>query len=279
MTQTKSQHTETLAPTRHSGRLVAPRSYMVDSPPRFFMADPGRFQLYASWSSPWSQRSTLTIALAGLTDVVRVFYVETDYGRKRLRKAYQASDPYSAAVIALPTLWDAETGYVVSNDYSTIDVDLATELRDWSTTGLELYPVDLREEIDELDRWIGPAVNHGVFRAIGAGDDAGRARVILRDALGRLDRRLSGSRYLTGDRLTLADVRLWVTLVRLAPPSDPRVRIGEQLSQYRSLWSYAQSLYERDAFQRTTDPTMFAGASSSAGSSLPVADPVPAWSK
>jgi glutathionyl-hydroquinone reductase len=229
------------------------------------MADPGRFEFYASWSSPWSQRGTLTIALAGLTDVVRVFYVDTDYGRKRLRKAYQRSDPYTAAAIALPTLWDADTGYVVSNDHSTIDIDLATELRDWSTTGLELYPPDLREEIDELDGWIGPAVNHGVFRAIGTGGDAGRARVILHDALGRLDRRLGGSRYLTGDRLTLADIRLWVTLVRLAPPSDPRRRIGGQLSQYHSLWAYAQNLYERDAFQRTTDPTRFAG-------------PLPVWS-
>jgi glutathionyl-hydroquinone reductase len=279
MTQTKTQHTETLAAIRYSGRLVAPRSYMVDSPPRFFMADPGRFVLYAAWSSPWAQRGTLTIALAGLTDVVRVFYVDTDYGRKRLRKAYQASDPYSTAAIALPTLWDAETGYVVSNDHSTIDIDLATELRDWSTTGLELYPADLREEIDELDRWIGPAVNHGVFRAIGAGAAAGRARVILDDALGRLDRRLGGSRYLTGDRLTLADVRLWVTLVRLAPPSDARKRIGHQLSQYRSLWAYAQGLYERDAFQRTTDPTRFANTVSSVGSSLSVADSFLAWSK
>ena len=64
MTQTKSQTPETLSPARYTGRLVAPRSYMVDAPPRFFMADPGRYQLYANWSSPWSHRSTLTVALA-----------------------------------------------------------------------------------------------------------------------------------------------------------------------------------------------------------------------
>jgi putative glutathione S-transferase len=257
MTQTNIQPTEPLPTTRFTGRLVEPRSWMVDAPPRFFMADPGRFQLYADWSSPWSQRCTLVIALAGLTDVVRVLYVDTDYGRKRLRNAYQASVPYRPAAIVLPTLWDGETGQVVSNDHSTIEVDLATELRDWSTTGLQLYPPDLREEIDELDRTIGPAVNQGAFRAIGVGGEAGRARVILHDALGRLDRLLGRSRYLLGDRLTLADVRLWVTLVRLAPPTDGRQRIGAQLSPYRSLWAYAQSLYEQDAFARTTDPTTF----------------------
>jgi glutathionyl-hydroquinone reductase len=228
---------------------------MIDAPPRFFLADPGRYQLYASWSSPWAQRSTLVIALAGLTDVVRVFHVETDYGMKRLRKAYEISEPYTGAAATVPTLWDVETGRVVSNDYATIDVDLAAELRDWSTTGLELYPPDLREEIDDLDRWIGPAVNQGVYRAIGTGGEAGRARVILHEALARIDRQLSSTPYLLGDRLTLADVRLWVTLVRFGPPADERHRIGAQLSQYPSLWAYAQNLYERDAFRRTTDPS------------------------
>ena len=82
-----------------------------------------------------------------------------------------------------------------------------------------------------------------------------------------------------GQRLTnRTDVRLWVTLVRLAPPSDPRRRIGHQLSPYGSLWAYTQSLYERDAFQRTTDPTRFAGIASPAGSSVSIADPAWAWS-
>ena len=255
MTQPEIQQPVQHSAARYSGRLVTPRSFMSDAPPHFFVADPGRFQLFASWSSPWSQRSTLTIALAGLTDVVRVYYVETDYGLKRLHKAYRAAGPHARSAISLPTLWDAETEQVVSTDHATIDVDLAAELRDWSTTGLELYPADLRDEIDGLDRWIGPAVNQGVFRAIGTGGEAARARVILHEALGRIDRRLSSSRYLVGDRLTLADVRLWVTLVRFDPPADGTRRIGAQLSQYRSLWAYAQDLYQQDAFARTTDPS------------------------
>jgi glutathionyl-hydroquinone reductase len=257
MTQTEIHQPDLHPRLRYSGRLVAPRSYMVDAPPRYFMADPGRFQLYAGWFSPWSHRSTLVVALAGLTDVVRVSYIDTADGLRRLRKAYEASDADFVGPVSVPTLWDGETRRVVSNDHGTLDVDLATELRDWSTTGLELYPPDLRDEIDELDRWLGPAVNQGVYRAIGAGGDAGRARVVLQEAFGRLDRRLGNSRYLLGDRLTLADVRLWVTLVRYDVPAGGIRRIGEHLSQYRSLWTYAQHLYEQDAFQRTTDPTRF----------------------
>jgi putative glutathione S-transferase len=143
---------------------------------------------------------------------------------------------------------------VVCDDYRTLEVDLATELRDWSTTGLELYPAHLRDEIDELDRRLGPAVNQGVYRAAGAAGEAGRARAVLHNAFGRLDRRLGSSRYLLGERLTLADIRLWVTLVRYDVPVNGLRRIGAELSQYRSLWAYAQDLYQQEAFHRTTDP-------------------------
>jgi glutathionyl-hydroquinone reductase len=257
MAQTEIQQPDLHPRSRYAGRLVAPRAYMVDAPPRVFLADPGRFQLYAGWFSPWSHRSTLVVALAGLTDVVRVRYVESDGGLRRLRRAYEESDAKFTGPVTVPTLWDGETRQVVSNDHSTLDIDLATELREWSTTGLELYPPDLRDEIDELDRWLGPAVNQGVYRAIGVGGEAGRARVVLQDAFGRLDHRLANSRYLLGDRLTLADVRLWVTLVRYDVPAGGVQRIGGQLSQYRYLWAYAQHLYEQNAFQRTTDPSTF----------------------
>jgi putative glutathione S-transferase len=243
MTQTDLQHLERHQPalllrSRYSGRLLAPRSYQGDSPPDLFVADPGRFRLFADRASPWSQRSTLVIDLAGLTDAVPVSYVDSlaDVGE----------------AVSVPMLWDDDTRQVVSNDPATLEIDLATELREWSTTGVELYPLELRDEIDELDRRLGPAVNQGVYRAAGTGGESARARIILDDALGRLDRRLGSSRYLLGDRLTLADLRLWVTLVRYdAPPGGIR-RIGPGLSHFRSLWAYAQDLYEQDAFGRTT---------------------------
>jgi len=257
MTQSHVHPPDHYPGSRYSGRLVAPRSFMVDAPPRLFVADPGRFQLFAGWFSPWSQRSTLVVALTGLTDVVRVSYIEEPGGLRRVRRAYEASDSTFTGPVSVPMLWDGETRQVVSNDPATLDVDLATELRDWSTTGLELYPPDLRDEIDELDRWLGPAVNQGVYRAIGASGQSVQARSRLQDAFGRLDRRLANSRYLLGNRLTLADVRLWVTLVRYALPVGGTRRIGAQLSQYGALWAYAQNLYEHEAFQRTSDPSSY----------------------
>jgi glutathionyl-hydroquinone reductase len=89
----------------------------------------------------------------------------------------------------------------------------------------------------------------------------------MHEALARLDRRLAGSRYLLGDRLTLADVRLWVTLVRFGAPTDGTRRIGAQFARYRTLWAYAQNLYEQEAFQRTTDPAAFSAGADLSGPS------------
>jgi putative glutathione S-transferase len=154
-------------------------------------------------------------------------------------------------------LWDRVTGRIVTNDHAGLDVDLATEMRDLSTTGVELYPPDLRAEIDGLNRWIGPVVNQGVHRAAGTGPEAARARIRINDAFDRLDRRLASSRYLLGNRLTLADTRLWVTLVRYDVPEGGRRRIGSRLARFPRLWAYAQGLYEHDAFRTTTEPARF----------------------
>jgi putative glutathione S-transferase len=259
-----------------SGRLVAPRSFVIDSPPDLFVADPGRFHLYAGWFSQWAHRSTLVLALAGLEDVVSVSYIDASYiqsdprsrprrhdpvnGFAQLRDAYEASDPDYDGPISVPTLWDRETHRVVTNDRTTLEIDLATELREWSTTGVELYPQDLRDDIDELDRWLGPAVNEGIHRTAGNSDDARAARDDLHDAFAKLERRLANSRYLLGDRLTLADVRLWVTLVRFEKGTIADGRIGRHLPEYSCLWAYTQDLYQREAFRATTDPAIRARA-------------------
>lgn len=164
---------------RHRGRLVAARSYRPDAPPRLFVADPGRFELLADRSSPWSHRSTLVIALAGLSDVVHVVHPQArdvDLRDSAVRDSavrdsgVRDSGRWDSRVggpVTAPTLWDTVTQQVVSNDYATLEIDLATEFREWSSTGVELYPLDRQDEIDALDRWLGPAVNRGMYRAAG----------------------------------------------------------------------------------------------------------------
>ncbi|GAA3636677.1 glutathionyl-hydroquinone reductase YqjG [Kineosporia mesophila] len=264
------------------GRLGDPTTFAPDGPPGVFVAAPGRFHLFADRTSAAAHRSTLVIALAGLGDVITVSTVDDAAGalgsadalgspgsrgerrlapvplhRNRLpglEEAYRATDAQFTGPATVPALWDRDTYRVVSNDYPTLERDLATEFAGWSATGVQLYPRERRAEIDELDRWLGPVVDQGPSRLrIGSDRNGDRARALLNEAFARLDRTLSNSRYLLGEQLTLADVRLWVTLVRFGADAGRPGRISAELQRFASLWAYAQNLYEREEFRATTD--------------------------
>ena len=79
-----------------------------------------------------------------------------------LRDAYEATEPGFDGHVSVPTLWDTQTGRIVSNDYRTLGIDIATQFTGFRWPGIDTYPDHLREEIEALDRWVGPAVNQGV---------------------------------------------------------------------------------------------------------------------
>jgi putative glutathione S-transferase len=253
---------------RFTGRVVAPGAGVADTPSRF-VAEPGRFHLYSGWFCPWAQRSTLVVALAGLADAVSVSYVDgrrdaRGWGFREsngpdpvngftlLRQAYDATEPGFDGHVSVPTLWDRKTHQVASNDYGTLDADLASQFQQWSGTGVELYPADLRTEIDELERWLLPALNQGVHRAAGEGPEAETARATVLRAFATLEKTFAESRYLLGERLTLADVRLFVTLARYDSQANAGGRVGPHLPELPHLWAYARDLYQQDAFRATT---------------------------
>ena len=260
---------------RFTGRLVAPGAGAEDAPGRFVTGS-GRFHLYSGWFCPWAQRSTLVIALAGLRDAVSLSYVDGARdargwafrqangpdpvnGFTLLRQAYDATEPGFDGHVSVPTLWDRQTGQVAVNDYGTLDADLASQFQPWSSTGVQLYPEDLRQEIDELERWLLPTVNQGVSAAAGQGADAEAAQAGVRAAFAVLEKTFANSRYLLGDRLTLADVRLFVTLARYDLQANATGRVGPRLPELPNLWAYARDLYQQDAFRATTRFETFAG--------------------
>lgn len=231
---------------RFTGRIGTPE----------WPAEVGRYHLYGGWFCPWSHRVVLQRALNGLEGVVSLSYVDDARdgrgwafrerrgadpvnGFTLLREAYEATEPGFDGHVSTPVLWDRRTGRVVSNEYAGIGIDLATRFGG----SADLYPAALRGQIEELDDWIGPAVNRGVGAAAGHDEQAGAARFRLLAAFADLDRRLATRRYLLGDRITEADLRLWVTLVRY----------GAGLAAFPRLWAYARDLYQQPAFASTTD--------------------------
>ncbi|MEU6430687.1 glutathione S-transferase C-terminal domain-containing protein [Microbispora sp. NPDC046973] len=240
-------------------------------------AEPGRYHLYVSYVCPWAQRVAIVRDLSGLKDVVSLSYVDDERdargwafrerrgpdpvnGFALLSEAYDATEPGYPGHISVPVLWDRRTNRIVSNDYPNIPADIGTRFTEWADSGVDLYPEDLRDEIEVLDEEIARDLAQGVHLVARAAtqEEYERRRGAVLAALDRFDARLADRRYLFGDRLTESDVQLWVVLVRWDLLHNPLAGIGERpLTDYPHLWPYARDLYRLPAFRETTDFAAF----------------------
>jgi putative glutathione S-transferase len=239
-----------------------------------YPAQPGRYHLYISYACPWAHRSAIVRALLGLEDVISMSVVDPIRdgrgwafrvgslhgldpvnGFSLLREAYEATEPGFDGHVSVPVLWDKQAGKIVSNHFPDISIDLGTQFGAWADPAYELYPGPLRDQIDALNAVIYATVNNGVYRCGFAGSQESyhEAYVALFATLDELERRLSGQRYLLGDTLTEADVRLWVTLARFDAVYYSHFKANKRrLADYPALWGYARDLYARPAFRETT---------------------------
>lgn len=240
-----------------------------------FPAEAGRYHLYASYACPWATRSLIVRKLKGLEAAVSVGIVDpvrdgrgwafregpghgpdTVGGFTLLREAYEATEPGYDGHISVPVLWDTATRRIVSNNFPDITVDLNACFNAWAEHDAELYPEELRGEIDALNEHVYPAVNNGVYRCgFAPGQEAYDAAVHeLFAALDGLEERLATRRFLTGDHVTEADVRLWVTLARFDPVYHDHFKTNiRRLADYPNLWGYTRDLYSLPAFRESTD--------------------------
>jgi len=239
-----------------------------------YKAEPGRYHLYISWACPWAHRSAIVRELLGLQDVISLSAVDPvrdgrgwafregdGYGLDPvngfalLRDAYQATQPGYDGHVSVPVLWDRQTGRIVSNNFPDITIDLETQFGAWADPRYELYPERLRPQIDELNGRIYATVNNGVYRSGFAGTQESyhNAVTALFSTLDELEQRLAGRRYLLGDAITEADVRLWVTLARFDAVYYSHFKCNlRRISDYPNLWGYARDLYALPAFRGTT---------------------------
>lgn len=218
---------------------------------------PGRFHLYAAWNCPWAHRVLLVRALKGLEDLITVAYAEprrTDQGWvyapgadplfdvNALHQAYGRIDPPYTGRITVPLLWDRETGSAVSNE----SADLVRMLGTLPDTGPDLAPHDLRDQIEHWNARIYPMLNNGVYRA-GFARTQQAYEAGCRDVFAMLhvlEAHLETSRYLCGDRLTEADIRLFPTLARFDVAYHGAFKCNlKRLIDLPNLWRYARAFY------------------------------------
>ena len=232
-----------------------------------FPAESGRYHLYVSYACPWAHRTLIFRALKGLEYHISVSVVhpdmlddgwtfETDFagatgddlfGKPFLRDIYTQAQPDVSGRVTVPILWDKKTGQIVSNESSEIIRMLNSAFNDLTGNDTDYYPEDLREQIDTINARVYDEVNNGVYKSGFATTQEAydEAVVTLFDALDWLEGILSENRYLTGDRLTEADWRLFTTLVRFDLVYHLHFKCNrKRIIDYPNLWGYTRELYQ-----------------------------------
>jgi len=239
-----------------------------------FPAEAGRYHLYVSLACPWAHRTIIVRKLKGLEDAISLSVVDPlrdergwrfgpdfpdplGHGWDYLSQAYAATDPSFAGRVTVPTLWDTESGRVVNNESADILVMLNHEFDAFAEhRELDLYPAALAPEIDALNAWVYDDINNGVYKSgFASSQEAYEAAVHpLFAALERVDERLATRRYLFGDRLTLADWRLFTTLVRFDAVYVGHFKCNlRRIADFAHLSGYLRDLYQQPGVAATVD--------------------------
>ncbi|MDX3323778.1 glutathione S-transferase C-terminal domain-containing protein [Streptomyces sp. ME02-6979-3A] len=235
----------------------------------------GRYRLVVSRACPWASRALVSRRLLGLESALslavadpiqddRSWRFTLDEGGKDpvlgigyLSEAYDARERDYPGGVSVPAIVDVPTRALVTNDYQQITLDLATEWTALHRPGApDLYPERLRAEIDEVIDGIYRDVNNGVYRAGFASEQAEYEAAYV-DVFRRLDlvsERLAGQRYLVGDTITEADIRLFTTLVRFDAVYHGHFKCNRsKLAEDPVLWAYVRDLYQTPGFGDTVD--------------------------
>ena len=252
------------------------RSRIRDDTGADFPPEAGRYHLYVARACPWAHGAVLVRKLLGLEEAITMDVVEpfrdergwqftpekpgctpdTVNGADYLSEVYTAADPDYTGKVSVPVLWDRERETIVNNESIEIMRMLASEFGDLASPALDLYPAGRREAIDEVVSEIYDPINNGVYRAGFAGTQEAYEDAVseLFDALDRWESVLDDRRYLLGESLTLADLRLFSTLVRFDPVYHVHFKCNlRRLRDYPNLWDYTKELYQLPGVAETVN--------------------------
>lgn len=244
-----------------------------------FKAEAGRYHLYVALICPWASRTLMARKLKGLEEVISISILDprltprvwrfggtpeampnTDadplYGAEYLYELYLKANPAYTGQITVPVLWDKQSETMVNNESSEIIRMLNSGFGDLANNGIDLYPDELRHEIDEINDRLYERFNNGVYRAGFATTQEAYENAVhdVVDSLDFLEQRLEGQDYLVGNRLTEADIRAFVTLIRFDLAYHGLFKINlRQVREYPNLRSYLRRIHGLPGIDETVD--------------------------
>lgn len=241
-----------------------------------FQPESGRYHLYISRACPWAHGAALTRSVLGLEETITMDVVDpyreergwqfspekpgctpdtvnqTDY----LESVYRMADSSFDGRPTVPVLWDRASGTIVNNESAEIMKMFADSFGDYQTRNIDLYPEAKRAEIDRIIEDLYEPINNGVYKAGFAQSQSAYERAVddLFGALDRWDDVLDDQRYLVGDRLTIADLRLFPTLVRFDTVYHTHFKCNvKRVVDYQNLWEYTKDIYQRSKVSQTVN--------------------------
>lgn len=239
-------------------------------------AEAGRYAIYWAHGCHWSNRPVIVRDLLGLSDVIadvaathtgesnlyghgfadQPGHRDTLTGAYFLSEFYKNADPNFQGRATTPTLVDIKEKKAVNNDYHRLSNYIEVQFRKFQPENApDLYPVKYRKEIDEFNDWLFPYVNNGHYRMAfcQSWEAYQEAYEDFFGALEKLDERLENNRFLFGDYITDADVRLYVTLVRWETSYYHNVGpMKKRVTEYKNLWGYVRELFGQPVFNKYT---------------------------
>ncbi|HYM32357.1 MAG TPA: glutathione S-transferase family protein [Candidatus Cybelea sp.] len=251
------------------------RRHVSADPGAEFPAEAGRYHLYVALACPWANRTLIYRKLKRLDDVISVSIVDplmlengwtftgapgttrdTVNGCDYMYQVYAKAKPDYTGRASVPVLWDKKRQTIVNNESSEIIRMLNSAFDRFGDASLDFYPPALRPEIDRLNAQIYATVNNGVYRAGFASTQSAyeEAYSALFATLGELEARLTRQRYLTGDRITEADWRLFTTLIRFDAVYYSHFKCNKRrIADYPALSAYTRELYQVPGVAETVD--------------------------
>jgi len=231
-----------------------------------------RYHLYMSLACPFAHRAYLVISFLGLGHAISVSSVAAKrYGdgwvfdqdhpdlinnTQGLVELYQKANPVYTGRVTVPVLWDKAQANIVGNDSSAMAMELATKWLPMAKNQHNLVPSALKEPITDLNDWLHQRINRKVYHVGFATDQAtyDSSSEQLFTALAQMDKRLSQSRYLHGDVVTLSDLFLIASLVRFEAVYEVHFKANKQpLNAFKHLYGYMLDLVSIASIRATID--------------------------